>query len=360
MAIQWADDFSRYGTGLPSRTAMLDGLPYASLSTQATGGFVTASPDPNDSARVFFLDFNANGETSDFRVALPNVVSGTVGICFRAWLANLPVSSQNRPNLVGVLRSNGGYVAYIRIEQNGSITIHGQVGGVITQVFDSINPIVQPNSFNHFEYLHNTSAGTGQLYVNGVLRCSYSGVDTGINLVFASLSPRSTGAQPMTNTWIKDLVIWDSTGSKNNTVMGTVIVRRQKPNGDITLGGWTPSTGTSGFSLLAKDAPNDATFLSADDTPPAEMIFNMENLPADVTSVRGLVTVVRSRKIDGGDGNLQAALSPNGTDWDNGEDRPITSAFTYDFDVSELDPDTADSWTPAAVDNIQLRIDRTV
>jgi hypothetical protein len=113
--------------------------------------------------------------------------------------------------------------------------------------------------------------------------------------------------------------------------------------------------------MITDGRPNDLTYMSAADSPlPSPMRFEMENLPPDITSVRALITVVRHRKIDGGDGNVQTALSPNGTNWDNGADRPITTAFQYDFDVSEVSPATGSAWTPVEVDNLKLRINRTL
>lgn len=351
MAARWADDFSRYGTGNPSRAAMLDGLVYANLG--AVPGEVTPSPDPNDAGRAFGLGIG------QLRVALPTVVTGTLGVAFRFWLANLPTSAPARCRIINFLDAGGGTIVFVRVEQNGALTVHGLVGSTMTQLFDSVNPIVQPNSFNHCELVHDTVTGEGDVYINGILRASYTGVNTGISMVFAAFTNQDS-AGAITNMWVKDLYIWDGTGSQNNSVAGTVIVRRFKPTDDVTLGGWSPSTGLTGFNLLSKDAPNDTTYLSADDSPPAPMSFNLENLPPDVTSVRAVFSVVRARKVDGGDANLQNALSPNGTDWDSGADRPITSAFAYYFDVSELDPEVAAPWAPLAFDGAQLRIDRTV
>lgn len=359
MSVQWADSFSRYGTGTSSRAALLDGLPYSNIGT-TSGGTVEASPDPNDiGERAFLLGANGNNWPRDFRLSLPTVVNGTVGTCFRAWLNSLAVDDGERAALVGVQRTNGDYMSYIRIEQNGAIAIVGRVSGSLVELENTINPVIAPASFNHYEFIHDGTTGEGQLYLNGILLLSYTGVDTGENLVFVNFSSRSaSGTSP--NVYLKDLVIWDDNGTENNSVMGTVLVRGLKPNADVTLGGWVPSTGTTGFNLLNKTAPNDATYLSADDTPPALMSFELENLPPDITSVRGLVPVVRMRKVDGGDANVQSGLSPNGTDWDDGADRPITSSFTYYFDISELDPATGTPWSPAAVDSGKIRIDRTL
>lgn len=360
MSVQWADSFSRYGVGAGSTGEMLDGLPYSNIGTGGSAGRVVVSPDPNDiNERAFHIGANGNNWPRDFRISLPNVVSGKVGVCFRAWLNSLATSEGDRPALVGVQRANGDYMAYVRIEQNGAIAIVGRVSNALVELENTVNPAVSPSSFNHYEFIHDGTTGEGQLYLNGVLRVSYSGVDAGENLVFVNFSFR-TSSGIGESVFIKDLVIWDSNGTQNNSVMGTVIVRGLKPNADVTLGGWVPSTGTTGFNLLNKTTPNDATYLSADDAPPALMSFDLENLPPDITSVRGLVPVVRMRKVDGGDANVQSGLSPNGTDWDDGADRPITSSFTYYFDISELDPATGTPWSPPAVDNVKIRIDRTI
>jgi Concanavalin A-like lectin/glucanases superfamily len=360
MAIQWADDFSRYGTGEASRVAMLDGLPYAALGATDAGECVT-DPDPlaTGSQRAYELGYNGNNPFADCRLALPTVVTGTIGVVVRSWLAALPSGGAERPLVIVIQNDEGNSIVYSRVESNGSITVSGRVGGNVVQIADSVNPIIAPNSWNHWEMVHNIATGEGSVYINGIQRLTYTGVDTDRDAELVNFSGRSgTGTSPAA--YIKDLVIWDDTGTVNNDVMGTVVVRRLKPNGDVSLGGWVPSTGTTGFNLLAKNAPADSSYLSADDTPPAEMIFDFEELPEDITSIRGILPVVRHRKTDGGDANVQVAISPNGTDWDNGADRAITTSFQYDFDVSELSPDTGLLWTPPEVDSIKGRVDRTL
>ena len=69
--------------------------------------------------------------------------------------------------------------------------------------------------------------------------------------------------------------------------------------------------------------------------------------------------MVRARKIDGGDANLQTSLISGG-DVDPSADRPITTTFTYWYDISETDPDTGNAWTPASFDAANVEIDRTL
>jgi hypothetical protein len=357
MSIQWADDFSRYGLGALSDNAMLEGLPYAVIGTTGDGGEVVNDPDPNESGRAFEVG-QGGSNVSDFRIALPTVVTGTLRSACRFWLSNLPTNSNQLARLVAFLEVDADTLLRVVLQQNGSVKVFGPVSGTVVQVADTINPVVSPSSWNHWEVEHNMLTGAGALYINGVSRLTWAGVDGSKSAALINYSHRDL-ASPSIDLFMKDLVIADSLGSVNNTTIGTVIVRRLKPNADSTLGGWVPSTGLTGFNLLAKDAPNDATYLSATPSATTPMVFNLENLPTDVTSVRGLISVVRMRKVDGGDATVQTGLSPNNTNWDDGADRPITSAFTYSFDVSELDPATATAWSPAAVDTALVRVDRT-
>lgn len=360
MAILWADDFSRYGTGSSSRAAMLDGLPYANING---GG---AEPDPDGSGgRCFQVSSGASTfQKSIFRLALPTVVTTqTLGVAWRGWLNNLPALLNDRATLMGFQRADGDYVVEAIVQLNGSIVISGIVGGTEDVVVaDTVNPVISPASWNHFEMEHDNGTGEGTFYVNGISVVSWTGVDTVDDIELINLAGNQGLPSNSSSYFIKDFVVWDSTGSVNNSTMGTVLVKRLSPDSDIALGDWTPSTGATGWNLLNKTAPDDSTYLSAADTPmpSADMRFTLENLPPEITSVRGLVSVVRQRKLDGGDGNTQVALSPNGTDWDNGADRPVTTTFQYDFDISELNPDTGTAWTPVTVDSAEIRIDRTV
>jgi len=359
MAVQWADNFQSYGLGASSRNRMLEGLVYAILGSIAGDGVVVNDPDPNasDVSRAFSLGTFGNAFNSDVRIALPNPVAGTVGVCLRLWLNNIPASDSARPNFIQFQDLVGTNFVQCRVSLNGGVQIIGRVGGSNTVVADSIAPLITPSAWNHFEAIHNGTTGEGSLRLNGVEVLTWTGVDTVSPIGLINLSKRNS-ASSATTSFIKDLVIWDDTGSENNSAMGTVSVFTLRPDSDSTLGGWVPSTGSNGFSLLAKSVPNDATFISADDSPPSFSEFEIQNLPPDITSVRALLTFARARKVDGGDGNLQTGLT--GTLTDFGADNPITSAFTYWWDVSELSPDTGSAWTPVEVDAVKLRIDRTI
>lgn len=105
---------------------------------------------------------------------------------------------------------------------------------------------------------------------------------------------------------------------------------------------------------------NDFAWVEADATPPAASTFNLSDLPPDVTSVRWIETITRGAKVDGGDGNVQTSVSPDGTNWADGADRPYTVAQTFYDDVSELSPVTGLLWTPTEVNSAIIKLNRTV
>jgi hypothetical protein len=106
--------------------------------------------------------------------------------------------------------------------------------------------------------------------------------------------------------------------------------------------------------------PTDTSYISANSTPPAASEFKFTPLPVDVTSVRGLISIVRARKTDGGDAQLQVSLSTNAVAYDAGADRTVTTAPTWYWDVSVLDAGTGAPYLPAAVDALQAKVNRTL
>lgn len=351
MSVQWADNFGRYGTGAASNTAMRDGLPYNNWLTQCA-----ADPDPlAPTERCINLSQGLdNNPMAQNRIALPTPHAGKVGLAARYWFTEFGAGNA-RQAIALFYTAALSALATCHIEPNGAITIREGVTG--TQIATTGGPVISTNSWNHIETAYNGTTGDMEVRLNGVPILTGASAVRGTTGFLNPTQRLAAGAN--SGVYVKDMVIWDDTGTENNDFMGKVICRRFNPNSDVTLGGWLPSTGVSGFALLAKSAVNDTTYLSADNTPPAAMQFGMENLPADVTSVRAIVPVIRMRKIDGGDANVQTALISNGV-FDNGADRPITTTFTYYFDVSELSPDTAAPWTPVEFDAMTTQVDRTV
>lgn len=347
MSILFADDFMGYGT---DSSLLLNGL----WGTMA--GEVEASPDPNDPAGTKCLHFSgvANGARRPFSVG----AVGIAGTALRLWLPGLPGSIGA---VIRYLDGASALQANLCITPTGAMQVYRGVvghGGVL--LADTEIPVLVANAFNHIEFktLCDAAVGTVEARVNGIPVLSESGLNTGTALQLGLGSTDDWTSTPIRVDFIKDLVQWDGDGTHNNDFLGSVSVLGMTPDSDVSLG-WTPSMGATGWNLLNLSPPNDGVdYLTAPYPPPDPSIFTLTDLPINVTSVRGMITQTRARKVDGGDGNLQSSLVSSGDSVD-GSDRPITTAFTYYEDVFEDDPHTTAPWTPAAANAAEVKINRT-
>lgn len=345
-----ADNFNMYG----STVAYMTNGVYA----QSSGADLVADPDGVDTARV--LRFNDVG--GFVRWAMP-AANATVGVSVRIWVENLPSDATARPKVAQWRDASNNIVAYCYITPTGQLAFVNGGGPTTAAIATTPGPVLTANAWWHVEcklVAGLLSAATFEARVEGVVALTADTFSTSAATISqAGLASTANGVALVPKTYYKDFVVWDGSGTQNNDFLGSVIVYELFTTSDDTMGGWT-STAANGYSVLDNNPPADGvSYIAADDTPPAAAVFGLTNLPADVTSVKGIITRVRAAKIDGGDGSLQISLRSGVSD-DAGTDRPITIAQTYWSDVSEQDPDTAAAWLPGAVDNVKLVIDRTV
>jgi len=348
MSIQFMDNFQFYGT---STANMLDGLPWSSIA-----GSLTTDPDPNASGNVLRVtSTNNNSNTTDTRLSLPSVTD-KVGCGMRFYMGSLPSSSGVRPVVLGYRDLTNSKIYDWIIETNGSLSLYNGSG---TLIATTTNPVMAPRSWFHYEFYIDLNVGTYEARIEGVTVLSGTGLTSLQNIYLIGMSSRqnltsNTNAQ----NYMKDFVLWDSAGSNNNTFLGPVAVFLLKVNGDVSSG-WTRSTGSSDYALLDETTPDDADYITADDTPPAASIMTLEDLGPEIVGVRGLQMMARAKKSDGGDATLQLSMLSNAAE-DLGGTHAVTTGYKYWWDISELDPNTGSLWDPLAVNAAKIKVNRTV
>lgn len=326
---------------------MSDGGGYATQEVAV----LAEDPDPNVTGRV--AQFSQN---NTLRWVLPAAVAG-VGVGVRIWLPKIFPSTVVR--VAVFYNSAADQHVYVGVDINGYIRAYngnGTLLGITTA------PAVVTNAWQHIETKCTISdtVGTVEVRVDGVVKLDLENVDTknGADTLIYSAGIRFSGVADSDEWYAKDLVIWDTSGTENNDFLGTVGVYWSPVASDVSSG-WTRSSGATDYGLLNESPPVDAGYISAGDPPPAASIMGVTALPADIVAIRGIISVVRAAKSDSGDGFLQVSLSPNGVDQDAGADRPMTTAFTYWRDVSELSPDSGAAWTPSEFATLEMKLDRT-
>lgn len=353
MALLWMDGFDHYG----SPSVMLDGV-WAEVNSS---DYTISSVNPRTGGSCL----RAPGGAS---TSLRRVLGGPktkVGVGLAMYLSALPVAD-NRLAIVSFRSSGNSIQVWAVCESTGIIRVYrggspGSGGG--TSLGATAAPALVAGAYQHFEMAVNFSntAGTVEIRVNGVTVLSLSSVDT-VATATEECSQvaflHSYFANPGVSVDMDDVFVWDGTGTENNDFLGDRRVRTLFPNGNTASAGWTAVGAASGYQCIDEAAPNDETdYIEAigGTTPVSE--FEFEDLPA-VGAVAAVQTYVRARKTNAGAANLQASLV-SGASVDAGTDRPITEAYTYYTDVSELDPATGTPWTQSAVNAAKLRLART-
>jgi hypothetical protein len=353
LAIQWMDDFTCYGTDGGAAARMLDGV-YA----QATGA-LSADPDVN-SAGLPVL--NLAVDSSRIRKVL-TAPQTTVGVAARYWLSSLPASGV--PVIAEFADASLHTHMNVQVNASGILEVHRFDTGTDVLMGSSSSPVITSNAWRHVEIkvFFDVAVGTVEIRVEGVTVLSLTGVRTTSNIAgytasIQNITMHQASSAGLVTWYVKDLIMWDGSGGVNNNFMGSCQVLKLLPTGDISLG-WTPSSGTTGYNLINDTTPDDDTnYISAAFPAPSPSTFSLSDLPVNVSTVRGVQLMHRSKKTDGGDGNIQVT-AVSGANNGLGVDRPITTAYTYMWDIYNLDP-SGSAWSRTLVNALQMKLNRTL
>lgn len=357
MALQWMDEFNSYGG---STTRMRDGL-YADTNNAS----LVADPDPS-AGGAYCLRCSGIGQGAQGRTR--KVLSSgqeTVGVALRLWMSTLPPSNDISAVPIVFRNNQNSTLVSVWINSVGAILVRlnqSTEGGTV--LASTPGPVLVAHAWQHIEakVKFHATEGTVEVRVEGVPVIVEEGLNTlgsiaGPCAQIVQLDDKAGTSEGMT-WYIKDYVIWDGTGDDINDFIGTCSVMRLAVTADTAFN-WTASSGATGFNLIDEAAPDDADYISANDTPPAASVFALADLPEEIVGIRGIMMLGRMRKSDSGDANIQMSMLSDGEVAD-GADRPITTAFTYWYDIIHNDPNTGNPWTNASLNAATIQVDRTV
>ena len=290
----------------------------------------------------------------------------TVGIAGAFYYEALPTLNQVQKIFDFRDAANAVQVS-IGLQTTGIIDVYrGTLSGTLLGA--SAYPVVTAEAYQHIEAVvfFSQTVGTVEVRVNGVTVVSLSGLDTvSSGLVECSqvsiggaFSASGVGSQIH---FIDDVFCYDDTGSFNNTFLGDRRVLTLFPNADTIQADWTPVGSGTGFGAIDEASPDgDTTYISAGipDSNGIVSEFGMENLPAGVSAISGVVLVNMSRKTEAGIANVQMSVI-SGASETAGTDQPMTEIYTYRQDVFETDPASAAPFTVSEVDALLIKADRT-
>lgn len=378
MARIWEDGFDHYGL---DETNMLDGS-YA----QHQGGSLSTAQFSTGTHSYYVS--NSIGSLLSFD-GLRRVVAtpvNKIGCAARVYFPQLPVSNYESaiftlmppdtleiPQLAFTVGING----EIHIIRGGDTIGTSNLLNTGTLVAFT-DPVLTAAAWHHVEvqaYIHDT-AGWVRVAVNGVHRYELTGIDTRSNATYDTVASVAQNLPYDCDTasffYIDDLYYYDFTGNsaidtdftpttdgsgKATGYIGELQVWPLFPNGDTVEADWGKSAGTVGYSLIDELTPDDTDYIYS--TLAADLSeFALQDLPAEITYIRGLGLHARMSKSDAGTAQVQLGMKSVAATSDAAA-RPLTVEPTYWRDMINVDPNSAARWTRDSLNAAWLRLTRS-
>ena len=217
-----------------------------------------------------------------------------------------------------------------------------------------------------FQYIEmrlviHATTGAAEVRVNEVAWLTLTNVNTQATANASALSIRvgQISAAIGLNQDIDDLYICDGVGSApHNTFLGDCRVDCLYPNADGANSAWTPSTGTTHFSLVDETTPNDDTDYLITTTAGARDTHALTNLPTLPGSVvYGVQHSLYARKDDAGLRQVKSVLKSGSTTQVGTALHTLATSYIYYSELFTTDPNTGAAWTIAAVDALEAGIE---
>lgn len=225
-------------------------------------------------------------------------------------------------------------------------------GGGVTLATTSTLAI---NAWYYIEVKINFHASTGscQFRIDTVNDASASNVDTtGTGGVTGTDQMEMTGTSQNLDDWY-----WlSTTGGTLTDFLGDRTLEGIYPDSDGAVLDFTPSSGTTHWNLLLDDPgyvlAHDSSYVSSNTSGHRDLV-GMTNLSVLQSTIDALITCTTVRLDVLGSRTLRGLVRSGGTIY-NGPNRTInTVTFESFYTIWEQDPDVADAWTIASINNVQ-------
>jgi hypothetical protein len=159
--------------------------------------------------------------------------------------------------------------------------------------------------------------------------------------------------------YIDDLYLCDGNGSVCNTFQGDIRVQAIFPTADGGTTQWTPSTGTTHYTLVDEATPNTTDYVS-ETTAGEKDTFAFGNLTPTSGSVKGVQTLIYASSDDAGSPTM-CAVYGNGTpasDVDGTTTSPLSTTWAYYIETKDQNPVGSTDWTISSVNGAEFGVKR--
>jgi len=272
----------------------------------------------------------------------------------QVWLVGIAVRITAFPTTLVVLLA---WLDGVTLQGDVGITNTGAVlvrGGGSATLGTSTN-VLSLNTYYYLEWrllVGNAGIGQSEVRVNGVSWLALTGVDTqGTVNATATVLKCGTVQSSAGSLDIDDLYICDGTGSApHNTFLGDCRVDSLLPNADVTPQQWTPSTGTTHYTLVDETAPNTTDYVSSS-TPTHRELFGMQDLTAATGTIYGAQLNLAALKSDAGTRSIKSLIK-SGSSEILGSTIALSTSQLYTLQIQVTDPATSVAWTESGINAV--------
>ncbi len=245
----------------------------------------------------------------------------------------------------------------LRWNTDGSLSFYR--GNASTLLGSSAAGIVPLSTWTYVEVkvnIHNTT-GTVEVRVNGsaspVINLTGQNTRSTSNNFATGIS--YTTVSGLNSTSFDDLVVLDTAGSTNNNFLGDIRIDALYPNGDGNYSQFTPSTGTTHYTLVDETTPNTSDYNDGASVNDRDS-YTMGNLSSLASqTVYAVQTNIACAKDDAGSKSAASFIRSSSTNGD-GSSVALSTSQVYISQIFETDPNGSVAWTESTVNAAEVGV----
>lgn len=340
-------------------------------------------PDFNPTTSANYGGFWTSTGGVDLNTSVGNSRSGVLGSYRFVWATNaadelysdiggsrttvtagFAFAFSDRQMVIGsILRFQEGATVHVSIGFNASGYITVWRGDTTTVLATTNKRAVFGQNNLRWYYLEaevtvNDTTGSVRLWLDGSLISTTTNIDTknggAGTITRMSMAFSASGQTLRTLTYFDDFYCIDSTGTVNNSRLGSIVSVTLRPIADQTVA-WTRNTGTTNFSLVDDDIIDaNSTYVSSS-TAGQRDFYTLADLSGTFTTNIKAVEMTASAISDTNTADsVKLMLTPTTTTYLTPSIAVNTSSYSNArmFNIWELNPDTGLEWTKAEVNAI--------
>lgn len=310
---------------------------YASITDVGTAGYtITSAPAYITTAGRWGTGALRATNTAHF----VDVVFGT-GLS--TWIFGFVLQSSGTNGVNPFFRLAEGTTTHVDLRMNASQILTATRNGTLLGTGSTaINPAT--NYLVAGKVVIHDSAGSVEVWVNGVQEINVSGIDTrngGTGVV-----DRFRMTQLAGNTDFSELYIFDAAGAKNNTLVTDWRIYPRRGSAAGNYAQWTPLASTNVSNIDDTQGNDGDTSYNASSTAGQIDTFQFDAVPWTSGTIRAIMHRIVARKDDAGARTIRPKQRQSSTDY-SGTTVPVTTAYAHYREIVETNPDTTADYTTA-------------